>query len=105
VLVIVTEPETESPIFSAAELKIAPEPERHISSVPEAKAFDAIVVEAAVQLAKVPPIAATAITAVAARLRRIFERGSLLSILRVVLLVGDPLTIGPLRMQTASAYE
>jgi hypothetical protein len=39
---MVTEPETDSPIFIAAELKIAPEPERAMVSDPDAKAFDAI---------------------------------------------------------------
>ena len=49
-----------SPIFIAAELKMAPEPERLIESEPEANALDAIVVGVAVKLAKVPPTAATA---------------------------------------------
>src|ERR1700704_5517733 len=80
---MVTEPVTESPIFIAEALKMAPEPERVIESVPDAKAFDAIVVGVAVKLAKVPPTAATAITETAARLRRIFDSGRFLSIVRV----------------------
>jgi hypothetical protein len=64
-------------------VKMAPEPERVIERVPEAKAFDAIAVGVAVKLAKVPPTAATAIREMAARLRRIFDRGRFLSILRV----------------------
>jgi hypothetical protein len=82
VFVIVTEPVAVSPIFIAAELKMAPEPERLIVSEPEAKALDAIVVGVAVKLAKVPPTAATVTTETAARLRRIFESGSFLSIVR-----------------------
>jgi len=64
-----------SPIFIAAEEKIAPEPERLIVSEPEAKALDAIVVGVAVKFAKVPPTAATATTEIAAKLRRSFESG------------------------------
>ena len=75
-----TEPVTESPIFIVEAVKMAPEPERVIESVPEAKALDAIAVGVAVKLAKVPPTAATAITEVAARVRRIFDRGRFLSI-------------------------
>jgi len=59
---------------------MAPEPERVIESVPEAKALDEIAVGVAVKLAKVPPTAATAITETAARLRRIFDSGRFLSI-------------------------
>src|SRR6478672_2436731 len=59
---------------------MAPEPERVIESVPEAKALDAIAVGVAVKLAKVPPTAATAITEIAARVRRIFDSGRFLSI-------------------------
>lgn len=55
VFVIVTEPVTESPIFSAEALKMAPEPVRVMESEPEAKALDEIVVGVAVKLAKVPP--------------------------------------------------
>src|SRR5919197_529564 len=79
---MVTEPVAVSPIFIAVELKMAPEPERLIVSEPEAKALDAIVVGVAVKLAKVPPTAATVTTETAARLRRIFESGSFLSIVR-----------------------
>jgi len=46
---------TESPIFIAEALKMAPDPERVIESVPEAKALDAIAVGVAVKFAKVPP--------------------------------------------------
>jgi hypothetical protein len=62
---------------------MAPEPERVIVSEPEAKALDAIVVGVAVKLAKVPPTAATATTETAARLRRIFDSGRFLNIVRV----------------------
>jgi hypothetical protein len=41
------------------------------------------VVGVAVKLAKVPPTAATVMTDTAARLRRIFDRGRFLSIVRV----------------------
>jgi hypothetical protein len=96
---MVTEPVTESPIFIAEALKMAPEPERVIESVPEAKALDAIVVGVAVKLAKVPPTAATAITETAARLRRIFDSGRFLSIVRVSPFgLIDTLTIGSPRM-------
>jgi hypothetical protein len=74
---------TESPIFIAAELKIAPEPERVIVSEPDANALDAIDVGVAVKLAKVPPTAAIVMTETAARVRRIFDSGRFLSILRV----------------------
>src|SRR5205807_8314690 len=80
---MVTEPVAVSPIFIAAELKMAPEPERLIVSEPEANAFDAIVVGVAVKFAKVPPTAATATTATAARLRRIFVSGRFLIMVRV----------------------
>jgi hypothetical protein len=83
VLVMVTEPVAVSPIFIAAELKMAPEPERLIVSEPEANALDAIVVGVAVKFAKVPPTAATATTATAARLRRSFESGRFLNMVRV----------------------
>src|SRR5919198_5321136 len=79
---MVTEPVAVSPIFIAEALKIAPEPERLIVSEPEAKALDAIVVGVAVKLAKVPPTAATVTTDTAASVRRIFESGSFLSIVR-----------------------
>src|SRR5512133_472330 len=98
-LVIETEPVTESPIFIAEALKMAPEPERVIESVPEAKALDAIAVGDAVKFAKVPPTAATASTETAARLRRIFDSGRFLSIERVSPFgLVDTLTIGSLRM-------
>jgi hypothetical protein len=79
VFVIVTEPVAVSPIFIAAELKMAPEPERLIVSEPEANALDEIVVGVAVKLAKVPPTAATAAIEITARLRRIFVSGRFLS--------------------------
>src|SRR5207247_11451578 len=75
VFVIVTVPVTESPIFIAEALKMAPDPERVIESVPEAKALDAIAVGGAVKFAKVPPTAATASTETAARLRRTPDSG------------------------------
>jgi hypothetical protein len=75
---------TESPIFIAEELKMAPEPERVIVSVPEAKALEAIAVGVAVKFAKVPPTAATAMTEMAAKLRRIFDSGRFLSMVRVI---------------------
>jgi len=104
--VMVTEPVTESPIFIAEALKMAPEPERVIESVPEAKALDAIAVGVAVKLAKVPPTAATATTEMAARLRRIFDGGRFLSMLRVnPFLVVDTLSIGPPRMETGVTQE
>ena len=68
VLVIVTEPVAVSPIFIAAELKIAPEPERLIVSEPDANALDEIVVGVAVKFAKVPPTVAIATTEIAAML-------------------------------------
>src|SRR5204862_1835580 len=80
---MVTEPVAVSPIFSAAELKMAPEPDRLIVSEPEANALDEIVVGVAVKLAKVPPTAATATTEIAARLRRIFVSGRFLLMVRV----------------------
>jgi hypothetical protein len=64
-------------------LKMAPEPERVMVSVPDAKALEAIAVGVAVKFAKVPPTAATAMTETAARLRRIFDSGRFLSIERV----------------------
>src|SRR4051812_27885880 len=67
----------------AAELKMAPEPERLMVSEPEANALDAIVVGVALKFAKVPPTVATAATARAARLRRIFVSGRFLSMVRV----------------------
>src|SRR3954466_8490126 len=67
----------------AAELKIAPEPDRDIVSEPEANALDEIVVGVAVKLAKVPPTAATATTEIAARLRWIFGSGRFLPMVRV----------------------
>ena len=104
--VIVTVPVTESPIFIAEALKIAPDPERVIESVPEAKALDAIAVGDAVKFAKVPPTAATASTETAARLRRIFDSGRFLSIVRVSPFgLVDTLTIGSPRMRTAPASE
>src|SRR5436190_3804789 len=80
---MVTEPVAVSPIFIAAEVKIAPEPERLIVSEPEANALDEIVVGVAVKLAKVPPTVATATTEIAARLRRIFVSGRFLLMVRV----------------------
>jgi hypothetical protein len=71
---------SESPIFIAEALKMAPEPERVIESEPEANALEAIEVGVAVKLAKVPQTAATATTETAARLRRIFDSGRFLSI-------------------------
>src|SRR2546430_3260017 len=79
---MVTDPVAVSPIFIGEELKIAQEPERLIVSEPEAKALDAIVVGVAVKLAKVPPTAATVTTETAARLRKIFDSGRFLSIVR-----------------------
>jgi hypothetical protein len=102
VFVIVTEPVAVWPIFIAAELKMAPEPERSIVSVPEAKAFDAIVVGVAVKFAKVPPTAATVTTATAARLRRIFDNGRCLSIMRVSPFVVDTHSIGAPGMGTGA---
>ncbi|HMH39948.1 MAG TPA: hypothetical protein VK532_02020 [Gaiellaceae bacterium] len=99
---IVTVPVTESPIFIAEALKIAPDPVRVIVSEPDAKALEAIEVGVAVKLAKVPPTAPTAMTDTAARLRRIFDSGRFLSMLRVVLSVVDTLTIGPRGMRTGS---
>jgi len=55
VFVIVPEPVTESPIFTAEALKMAPEPVRVMESEPEAKALDEIVVGVAVKLATVLP--------------------------------------------------
>jgi hypothetical protein len=102
----VTEPVAVSPIIIAAELKMAPEPERLIVSEPEAKALDAIVVGVAVKFAKVPPTAATAATATAARLRRIFVSGRFLSMVRVSPFFSvDTLTIGPRRMGTRRLWE
>jgi hypothetical protein len=90
-----------SPIFIAAELKMAPEPERLIVSEPVAKAFDEIVVGVAVKLAKVPPTVATATTAIAARLRRIFVSGRFLNMVRVSPFFSvDTVTIGAARMTT-----
>jgi hypothetical protein len=86
-------------------LKMAPEPERLIVSVPEAKALDEMEVGVAVKFAKVPPTAATAITETAARLRRIFDIGRFLSILRVVLSVVDTLTFGSPRMHLGPTEE
>jgi hypothetical protein len=95
-----------SPIFIAAELKIAPEPERLIVSEPEANALDAIVVGVAVKFAKVPPTAATAATATAARLRRIFVSGRFLSMMRVGPFFSvDTLTIGTVRMDARAVGE
>jgi hypothetical protein len=88
----------------AAELKIAPEPERLIVSEPEANALELIVVGVAVKLAKVPPTAATAATEIAARLRRIFVSGRFLIMVRVgSFLSVDTLTIGSPRMETRAA--
>jgi hypothetical protein len=101
VLVIVTWPVAVSPIFIAAELKMAPEPERVMVSEPEANALDEIVVGVAVKLAKVPPTVATATTEIAARLRRIFVSGRFLLMVRVDPFFSvDTLTIGPARMET-----
>src|SRR5881628_2395427 len=94
VFVMVTEPVAVSPIFIAEAVKMAPEPERLIVSVPEANAFDAIVVGLAVKLAKVPPTAATATSARAARLRRIFVSGRFLNMVRVSPFVVDTHSIG-----------
>jgi hypothetical protein len=106
VFVIVTVPVTESPIFIAEALKMAPDPERVIESVPEAKAFDAIAVGVAVKFAKVPPTAATAITETAAKLRRIFDSGRFLSIERVSPFgLVDTLTIGSRGMGTVGTSE
>src|SRR6266480_2443487 len=95
---MVTEPVAVSPIFIAAEVKIAPEPDRLIVSEPEANALDEIVVGVAVKLAKVPPTVATAATEIAARLRRIFVSGRFLVIVRVSPFSVDSRTIGSLRM-------
>src|SRR5204863_6945695 len=97
---MVTEPVAVSPIFIAAELKMASEPERVIVSEPEANALDEIVVGVAVKLAKVPPTAATATTEIAARLRRIFVSGRFLLMdgCRSFLSV-DTQTIGVLSMR------
>ena len=102
VFVIATEPVAVSPIFIAAELKMAPEPERFIVSVPDAKALDAIVVGVAVKLAKVPPTAATATTATAARLRRIFVSGRCLNIVRVGPFMVDTHSVGSPGMERAA---
>jgi hypothetical protein len=80
---------------------MAPVPERLIVSEPEAKALDEIVVGVALKLAKVPPTVATAATAIAARLRRIFVSGRLLLMVRVSpFSVVDTFTIGRARMET-----
>jgi hypothetical protein len=80
---------------------MAPEPERLIVSEPEANALDEIVVGVAVKLAKVPPTAATATTAIAARLRRIFVSGRFLLMVRVSPFFSvDTVTIGTARMDT-----
>jgi hypothetical protein len=85
---------------------MAPDPERVIESVPEAKALDAIAVGVAVKFAKVPPTAATAITETAAKLRRIFDRGRFLSIERVSPFgLVDTLTIGSPGMGTGATSE
>jgi hypothetical protein len=84
----------------AAELKIAPEPERLIVSEPEAKALDEIVVGVAVKFAKVPPTVAIATTEIAAMLRRIFVSGRFLLIVRVSPFSVDNAPIGSARMQT-----
>jgi hypothetical protein len=98
---MVTDPVAVSPIFIATELKMAPEPERLIVSEPEANALDEIVVGVAVKLAKVPPTAATATTAIAARLRRIFVSGRFLLMVRVSPFFSvDTVTIGTARMDT-----
>jgi hypothetical protein len=66
--------------------------------------LDAIVVGVAVKLAKVPPTAATAATATAARLRRIFVSGRFLSMVRVGPFVSvDTVTIGSPSMETRAA--
>jgi len=97
---------TESPIFIAEALKMAPDPERVIESVPEAKALEAIAVGVAVKFAKVPPTAATAITETAAKLRRIFDSGRFLSIERVSPFgLVDTLTIGSPGMETGATSE
>src|SRR5690349_24059539 len=96
---MVTEPVAVSPIFIAAEVKIAPEPERLIVSEPEANALDEIVVGVAVKLAKVPPTVATATAAIAAMLRRIFVSGRFFMV-RVGPFSVDTLTIGSARMET-----
>jgi hypothetical protein len=85
----------------AAELKIAPEPERLIVSEPEAKALDEIVVGVAVKFAKVPPTVAIATTEIAAMLRRIFVSGRFLLIVRVSPFSVDNAPIGSARMQTS----
>src|SRR6266496_3794953 len=102
VFVIVIEPVAESPIFIAEALKMAPEPERVIVSEPDAKALEAMEVGVAVKLAKVPPTAATARTEMAARLRRIFVSGRVLSMVRVSPFVVDTHLIGSPGMRTTA---
>jgi len=81
---------------------MAPEPERLIVREPEANALDAIVVGVAVKFAKVPPTAAIATTPTAATLRRIFESGRFLIMMRVSPFVVDTHNIGSPRMETGA---
>jgi hypothetical protein len=99
--VIVTEPVAVSPIFIAAELKIAPEPERLIVSEPDANALDEIVVGVAVKFAKVPPTVAIATTEIAAMLRRIFVSGRFLLMVRLCPFAVDRRPIGAVGMDTS----
>ena len=72
VFVIETEPVAVSPIFIAAALNTAPEPERLIVSEPLEKALFEMVVGVAVKLAYVPPVATIVTAPTAASVARIF---------------------------------
>src|SRR5437868_11959496 len=72
VFVIETEPVAVSPIFIAAALNTAPEPERLIVSEPLEKALFEMVVGVAVKLAYVPPVATVVTAPTAASVARIF---------------------------------